>query len=455
MTYESWFLLFMGMMTAMWLFNMVQWFFYRDRIHSLYSIYMLIWIGYFSLRRPSGETAGLSEAAFYFFRVVTSMVAFFVYYDFANVFLNMRENHPKLLRLFRIVQGIYIVYWLGEVVICFMTDYWQRPIHVIINSVVRVASIIIAGYVIAVIFKRRDTVARLFITGTLLLLIGGILALVLGFMFTTTAQVSMWRASQTYLQIGIVLELIFFSFGLTYRHRQEAVNKALVEQTLEREREQHQREQLESELAVQKLRQEMNEVRMRALQSQISPHFLFNSLNSLSSLIADEPRKAEQFVDEMSTVYRYLLQTSERELTTLATEIKFITSYYHLLKTRYGQGFDLTINILNRCTDYLLPPLTLQLLVENAVKHNVVSADHPLHICIYTNSDNYTLIVSNNLQRRSRSGVASTQKGLLNITAKYKLLNQPDIQIIETDEAFTVVVPLITPETIPRQPLPE
>ncbi|GAA4460238.1 hypothetical protein GCM10023189_35050 [Nibrella saemangeumensis] len=446
MTYESWFLLFMGMMIAMWLFNMVQWFFYRDRIHSLYSIYMLIWIGYFSLRRPAGDTAGLSEAAFYFFRVVTSMVAFFVYYDFANVFLNMRENHPKLLRLFRTVQGIYIVYWLGEVVICFMTDYWQRPIHVIINAVVRILSIFVAGYVIAVIFKRRDTVARLFITGTLMLLIGGILALVIGFITTTTPEISMWKASQTYLQIGIVLELIFFSFGLTYRHRQEAVNKAVLEQTLDRERDQHQRKQLEAELAVQQLRQEMNEVRMRALQSQISPHFLFNSLNSLSSLIADEPQKAEQFVDEMSTVYRYLLQTSERELTTLETEIGFITSYYHLLKTRYGQGFDLTIDIPNKCKNCLLPPLTLQLLVENAVKHNIVSADHPLHIRIYSDSNNGTLTVSNNLQRRSSSGITSTQKGLLNITAKYKLLNQPDIQILETDKEFTVVVPLIRPQ---------
>lgn len=448
MSYESWFLLFMGMMTAMWLFNMVQWYFYRDRIHSLYSIYMLIWIGYFSLRRPSGDTGGLSEASFYFFRVVTSMVAFFVYYDFANVFLNMRENHPKLLRLFRIVQGTYIIYWLGEVVICFMTDYWQRPVHVIINAVVRIGSILVAAYVIMVIFKRRDQVARLFITGTLMLLIGGILALVIGFITTTTAQISMWQASQTYLQIGIVLELIFFSFGLTYRHRQEAINKAVIEQTLEREREQHKREQLEAELAVQQLRQEMNEVQMRALQSQISPHFLFNSLNSLSSLIADEPRKAEQFVDEMSTVYRYLLQTSEHELTSLSTEIKFITAYYHLLKTRYGQGFDLTIDIPDQCKDCLIPPLTLQLLVENAVKHNIVSADCPLHIHIYTDRDNGTLTVSNNLQRRSRKGIASTQKGLLNITTKYKLLNQPEIKILESGDNFKVVVPLIRPETL-------
>lgn len=95
---------------------------------------------------------------------------------------------------------------------------------------------------------------------------------------------------------------------------------------------------------------------MRTLQAQLSPHFLFNSLNSLSALIADEPRKAEQFVDELASVYRYLLQSSDRELIPLEVEMKFISSYYHLLQTRYGQGIYLDVSISNCHAQSLLPP---------------------------------------------------------------------------------------------------
>jgi len=123
-------------------------------------------------------------------------------------------------------------------------------------------------------------------------------------------------------------------------------------------------------------------MQMRALQAQISPHFLFNSLNSLSSLIADEPEKAERFVDEMSSVYRYLLGSNEGELTTLRAELAFLRSYYHLLKTRYGRGIELDVAVSEARQHDLLPPLTLQLLVENAVKHNVVAAETPLSTSI-------------------------------------------------------------------------
>ncbi|MBC7892340.1 MAG: histidine kinase, partial [Sphingobacteriaceae bacterium] len=233
-----------------------------------------------------------------------------------------------------------------------------------------------------------------------------------------------WRAHLTYLHVGIVLELLFFSVGLGYRHRRGAVRKAVVEQQLAREREQHRREHAEAELAVNQLRQEMTEMQMRALQAQISPHFLFNSLNSLSSLIADEPEKAEEFVDEMSSVYRYLLRSNEGELTTLRAELDFIRSYYHLLKTRYGRGIELDVAVSEARQHDLLPPLTLQLLVENAVKHNVVAAETPLHIRIYTQGPN-ALLVRNTLQRKLGSRVVSTRKGLLNISEKYRLLNQP------------------------------
>jgi hypothetical protein len=182
-----------------------------------------------------------------------------------------------------------------------------------------------------------------------------------------------------------------------------------------------------------------------SLKNQVNPHFLFNSLNSLSSLIADEPEQAEQFVDEMSKVYRYLLQTNEGELTPLANELKFIDSYYHLLKTRYRAGICMEVAIPNEYLNYLLPPLTLQMLVENAVKHNVIQANKPLKLELKIVEGQ--LIVRNNLQRKTIR-VASNQVGLTNIAAKYRLLAQTEPIISDDDGYFTVVLPLLSPVSL-------
>lgn len=183
------------------------------------------------------------------------------------------------------------------------------------------------------------------------------------------------------------------------------------------------------------------------LKNQVNPHFLFNSLNSLSSLISEEPQQAEQFVDELAKVYRYLLQTNEGNLTTLDKELLFIESYYYLLKTRHQQGVQLTIDVTPDFHAQLLPPLTLQLLVENAVKHNRVQANQPLQITIDTTPEGW-LRVQNNLQPKSIR-MASNQVGLSNITAKYRLLDQPEPIITDTDGHFTVSLPLL-PESKSR-----
>ncbi|WP_332369527.1 histidine kinase [Spirosoma telluris] len=188
----------------------------------------------------------------------------------------------------------------------------------------------------------------------------------------------------------------------------------------------------------------MSAMQMMALQTQLNPHFLFNSLNSLSSLIIDEPVQAVRFVDEMSSVYRYLLRTNNLALTTLQTELTFIDSYYHLLKTRYGAGIELIKTIDKSALTCQLPPLTLQLLLENAVKHNIVSANQPLVIRFSTNADGW-LTVSNTLQRKVVNRANSTQKGLLNILSKYQLLGQATPKVEETADEFIVELPLIDP----------
>jgi len=189
------------------------------------------------------------------------------------------------------------------------------------------------------------------------------------------------------------------------------------------------------------LKKENLQTRLDSLKTQINPHFLFNSLGTLSSLIEEDPGKAQHFVNDMSSVYRYLLQTSENSLTTLQNELDFIKAYNQMLQTRFAEGLTISINIDPRFLHYQLPVLTLQVFVENAVKHNIILADRPLHIDICTNDDGW-LTVKNNLQKKS-SPVISHNLGLNNIAAKYKLLDQPDIIITQTNEDFKVTVSLI------------
>ena len=194
-----------------------------------------------------------------------------------------------------------------------------------------------------------------------------------------------------------------------------------------------------------KEKQHMQEVALHHeftnLKNQVNPHFLFNCFNTLSSLIGEDKKKAEQFLDELSKVYRYLLRNNEDGVVTVENEIKFIESYYQLLRTRHSEAVQLNIEIDKRYNPYLLPSLTLQLLVENVVKHNVLSKNKPLVIDIFTTAGN-RLVVNNNLQRRSVQA-PSNKVGLENIKAKYDLLKQAGFQVMEDGKNFTVVLPLI------------
>jgi sensor histidine kinase YesM len=437
MDYETWLFLFLGMMTAILLYNVVQWCLYRERIYGLYTLYLVIWFSYFPLR----ESNTLPDNVADFLRITGPMVAYLIYYEFTIVFLNLGDSRPALLRLFRTVQANLLAYILLEVVFCFFTNYWQHSIHEQIHTLVRTIMALLSAYIVVTIYKRKDPAARFFITGSASLVVGALVAMVLTITLASYGP-AFWRTPLTYLQLGIILELVFFSLGLAYRHRRDAAKKTLFEQALTRERLRRQRLQTESAQTVLSLQHAMADMQMRALQAQLSPHFLFNSLNSLSSLITDEPAKAEQFVDELSSVYRYLLQASDHELISLSSELRFISSYYHLLKTRYGSGIQLRFNIDDAFCQHLLPPLTLQLLIENAVKHNVVSATLPLLIDIFTNKEG-CLVARNKLQRKRVNTLLSTKKGLQNINLKYQLLNQPTIDIVEQNDTFDVIVPLI------------
>lgn len=169
-------------------------------------------------------------------------------------------------------------------------------------------------------------------------------------------------------------------------------------------------------------------------------------------MIEEDETKAQLFVNELARVYRYLLQSNERELTDLKSELSFINAYFFLLKTRFGDGICLDIRVSETAQRALIPPLTLQLLIENAVKHNVISTTRPLCISIYSPKSSNDidegldqLVVSNNLQSKTVA-VALNRLGLANIDAKYRLLAGKKPIVQQTDTTFSVILPLLSAE---------
>jgi sensor histidine kinase YesM len=190
-----------------------------------------------------------------------------------------------------------------------------------------------------------------------------------------------------------------------------------------------------------RLEKEKLHAELQHLKGIVNPHFLFNNLNSLSSLISENPAKAEDFLNELTKVFRYLLHNNETELTTLGEELQFLKSYYSLLETRYGKGITMNLMIDSAYESFLLPPLTLQLLVENAVKHNRIQKEDPLRIELFVEKENF-LGVRNNLSLRDHN-VESTGIGLRNINSRYKLLKHQPPVIEKSDGFFLVIIPLI------------
>lgn len=189
-----------------------------------------------------------------------------------------------------------------------------------------------------------------------------------------------------------------------------------------------------------KLARQSLEVEFDALKGQVNPHFLFNSLNTLSSLINADPTQAEDFVEDLARIYRYMLQGGQTELVPLQSELAFLEVYIRLLKVRYQDA--LLVELPERCPpDLTIPPLVLQILLDNAVQYNVLSASRPLRVTVGLTGDR-AIRVSNNVQMRHRTlGVTGT--GLRGLSAKLLTFTTRQLEIEETNNTFSVTIPLL------------
>jgi two-component system LytT family sensor kinase len=192
---------------------------------------------------------------------------------------------------------------------------------------------------------------------------------------------------------------------------------------------------------VEKYKTESIQAQLKNLKEQVNPHFLFNNLSVLTSLVYKDQDKAAEFINQLAKVYRYVLEQNEHELVTLQKELNFIESYIFLLKIRFENSLQIEISIPENEKSKLIPPMCLQVLVENTIKHNELSIENPLQVRIYFEND--YLVVSNNLQVRKNNEPAS-KTGIKNICSRYQHFTDRKAEIIETADAFTVKIPLLS-----------
>jgi LytS/YehU family sensor histidine kinase len=187
------------------------------------------------------------------------------------------------------------------------------------------------------------------------------------------------------------------------------------------------------------LERERIESQYEVLKAQINPHLLFNSFNTLASIVEEDSQLAIEYIEKLSDYYRSIIQFRNQKMISLGEELILIDDFTYLLKRRFGKNLQVIKQI--ESTDSYIPPLTLQMLVENAVKHNVISRQKPLTIVIRTEKDDY-LVVSNNLQPK-KSEEPSTRFGLQNIQTRFELLTKKKVIIEDHGEHFSVSIPLL------------
>jgi len=273
----------------------------------------------------------------------------------------------------------------------------------------------------------KRLILGILISGLISVLLGGILFVIEGIIsgdgFTETVNwvfsVESLDEIQRLIWISSTVAIVMYVFNFIRNYQEEKLN-------------------------IQKQKTVKISTEHESLKSQIGPHFLFNSLNVLNGLISENTDKAQEFVSELSSVYRYVLEQKDKVLVSLREEIDFSKTYMNLIQKRFEDG--LTFEIQEEVPeDFQIVPLSLQILLENCIKHNRISTDEPLKVKVYIK--NNKLIIHNNLQIKNQIN-QSIGKGLQNIINRYKTFTQQEVEIIKTDHEFIVKLPLLTEKII-------
>ncbi len=254
------------------------------------------------------------------------------------------------------------------------------------------------------------------------LVFGTIVFILIFLLFRKSYSLEIYRANLPEMYFGFLLSMLFINGIVTY-----LILKRFIAQLID------------SQQTISDIKQEKLMMSYNSLKDQLNPHYLFNNLSVLRALIHTDQKAASQFIEDFAEVYRYVLESNDNQLVPLAEEIDFIHAYLDLHKIRLKEGIVIKNEIKKQDLDLKIAPLTLQLLVENAIKHNIASKSSPLVLQIATL--NKKIVVTNNLQKRTST--YSTNMGLKNLTKRYELICKEPVQVEELNNIFKVSVPLL------------
>ncbi|MER2999504.1 sensor histidine kinase [Pontibacter populi] len=301
--------------------------------------------------------------------------------------------------------------------------------------------LVVAFFFLLAIFVANSFISKAFTSGPLSRISGGWKAVLEG----TTVVIS--SVTLCFLLYYVPYRLVYYVADAEVNLLPERVRLAYVISSVAAlffyyfvERERNMKELQAEHFRAEQLQKENFRAQLEALKNQVNPHFLFNSLNALNSLIHIDPYKAATFLNQLSEVYRALLDSGDKALVPLAKELDLANSYIYLMQTRFGDNVQFKVDVPSAYLHLQLPPTSLQMLLENAIKHNGSTSTKPLHISVYVSDGK--LIVENNLQPRLDE-VTSTKVGLQNISSRYEYFTDEKVEIAQTEGFFIVALPLL------------
>lgn len=329
---------------------------------------------------------------------IAALTSVFFYYTF--VFINLGTifwyEASALRELFLVFLFLLLTFWMHGLLSSFFNTPRFPSLPAYCHVVLEAASVIATSILLCLLFVYLPT-----------------------FMLLPSAEILPIRVRLGFV-VGAIISLFFYYF-------------------VERQRKM---KQLQAEhLRAEQLQKESFKAQLEALKNQVNPHFLFNSLNVLNSLIYVDQDQAVHFLGQLSDVYRALLNSGDKQLVPLQSELELVRAYMYLMETRFGKNVQFQVEVPDACLHLELPPTSLQMLLENAIKHNGSTLQKPLTIQLFV-ADN-KLVVKNNLQPRLEE-VASNKVGLKNICSRYSYLTNQQVEIEQTADEFIVRLPLLS-----------
>ena len=460
--YNDIFPIFQGMMCMMLVYIGLQNYFIPDKAYRFYFFHILCWLLYFTIRSEMfydwinnpKKLIGV-DFLWNFHRIGFPMLSYLLYYSFTNRLLDLPNTLPKLSKNFKIFQRILSIYLIFIFVLALFypnadSQYWYEITHV-------VARLFVAGfsiYIMILLYRSVDKLRWFFVVGSVFLLIFALFAMLYSIIYVQEINLGkilvFWQYPMFNMQLGVILEIVCLSLALSYKAKVIENQKLTAEQSLQKEREQREIDQLKLALEKQELSRQMTNLRMRALRSQMNPHFLFNSLNAIQEcIITNQTDAAVMYLAKFSRLVRLILENSDQQNIPLSREIETLRLYLDVESLRFTHAFRYDIQVNTNIDPVLIniPPMLVQPYAENAIWHGLLNKKGERILKITFENEDDLLFVSiqdNGIGRKKSAEFQSPMKngktsmGMKLTSERLEVLNE-----MNPDQAFVKIEDLV------------